>query len=83
VPPGAPVGEGTRAYRAAVAAHNARVDEYNALVAEMHSRDAWGDDAAAVELRRRLDLAREAVDRARRQVGRLRPGMEREQGRAR
>ena len=51
----------------AVDVHNARVDEYNALADEVQRRSAWDDSADSVELRRRLDRAREGGrERARR-----------------
>jgi len=68
--------DATRAYRQAVDTHNARVDEYNALADEVQRRNAWDDSEASVELRRRLDRAREAVESARVQAEMLRARME-------
>ncbi len=68
--------DATRAYRQAVETHNARVDEYNSLADEIQRRNAWDDSEASVELRRRLDRAREAVESARVQAEMLRARME-------
>lgn len=68
--------DATRRYRAAVDVHNARVDEYNALADEIQRRNAWDDSEASVELRRRLDRAREAVESARVEAEMLRTQME-------
>lgn len=73
---GSDLQEATRAYRQAVDIHNARVDEYNALADEVQRRNAWDDSEASVELRRRLDRAREAVETARVQAEMLRARME-------
>lgn len=73
---GSDLQEATHAYRQAVEVHNARVDEYNALADEVQRRSAWDDSEASVELRRRLDRAREAVERARVQAEMLRARME-------
>ncbi len=68
--------DATRAYRQAVDVHNARVDEYNALADEIQRRNAWDDSESSVELRRRLDRAREAIESARAQAENLRTRME-------
>ena len=68
--------DATRAYRQAVEVHNARVDEYNALADEIQRRNAWDDSEFSVELRRRFDRAREAVENARVQAESLRTRME-------
>lgn len=68
--------QATQAYRQALDVHNARVDEYNALADEIQRRNAWDDSEASVELRRRLDRAREAVESARVQAEMLRARME-------
>jgi outer membrane biosynthesis protein TonB len=68
--------DATRAYRQAVDVHNARVDEYNALADEVQRRKAWDDSPESVELRRRLDRAREAVENARVDAEALRGRME-------
>lgn len=68
--------DATRRYRAAVDVHNARVDEYNTLADEIQRRNAWDDSEASVELRRRLDRAREAVESARVEAEMLRTRME-------
>jgi small-conductance mechanosensitive channel len=68
--------DATRAYKQAVETHNQRVDEYNALADEVQRRNAWDDSQSSVELRRRLDRAREAVENARVQAEMLRARME-------
>jgi hypothetical protein len=68
--------DATRRYRAAVDVHNSRVDEYNDLADEIQRRNAWDDSEASVELRRRLDRAREAVESARVEAEMLRTQME-------
>jgi hypothetical protein len=68
--------DATRAYRQAVDVHNARVDEYNALADEVQRSRAWDDSPDSVDLRRRLDRAREAVERARVNAEALRERME-------
>ncbi len=73
---GSDLQEATRAYKQAVDAHNARVDEYNALADEVQRRNAWDDSEASVELRRRLDRARAAVESARVEAEMLRARME-------
>jgi len=73
---GSDLQDATRAYRQAVDAHNARVDEYNTLADEVQRRNAWDDSEASVELRRRLDRARDAVESARVQAEMLRARME-------
>ena len=73
---GSDLQDATRRYRAAVDVHNARVDEYNALADEIQRRNAWDDSEASVELRRRLDRAREAVEGARVEAEMLRTQME-------
>lgn len=73
---GSDLQEATRAYKQAVDAHNARVDEYNALADEVQRRNAWDDSEASVELRRRLERARAAVETARVQAEMLRARME-------
>ncbi|MCC6764461.1 MAG: hypothetical protein IT293_07330 [Deltaproteobacteria bacterium] len=73
---GSDLQEATRVYRQAVEVHNARVDEYNALVDEIQRRNAWDDSEGSVELRRRLDRARAAVESARVQAEMLRARME-------
>ncbi len=75
--------DATRRYRSAVDVHNARVDEYNALADEIQRRNAWDDSEASVELRRRLDRAREAVESARVEAEMLRTQMESVRGRYR
>lgn len=73
---GSDLQDATRRYRAAVDVHNDRVDEYNALADEIQRRNAWDDSEASVELRRRLDRAREAVESARVEAEMLRTQME-------
>lgn len=73
---GSDLQDATRAYRQAVDTHNARVDEYNALADEVQRRNAWDDSEASVELRHRLDRARDAVETARVQAEMLRARME-------
>jgi len=73
---GSDLQDASRRYRAAVDVHNARVDEYNALADEIQRRNAWDDSEASVELRRRLDRAREAVESARVEAEMLRTQME-------
>lgn len=73
---GSDLQDATRAYKQAVDVHNARVDEYNALADEIQRRNAWDDSEASVELRRRLDRAREAVESARVQAEMARARME-------
>lgn len=68
--------DATRTYKQTVDVHNARVDEYNALADEIQRRNAWDDSEASVELRRRLDRAREAVESARVQAEMARARME-------
>jgi len=75
--------DATRAYRQAVDLHNDRVDEYNAIADEIQRRNAWDDSAASVELRRRLDRAREGVEIARVYTETLRVRMESVQARYR
>jgi hypothetical protein len=65
-----------RTYRSAIARHNARVDEYNAIVAEMHQRDDW-DDAESAALRARLERTRAGVERARSEAEALRADLDR------
>jgi hypothetical protein len=66
---GSELQDATRAYRQAVDAHNARADE-------VERRNAWDDSEASVELRRRLDRARDGVESARVQAEMLRARME-------
>lgn len=73
---GSDLQDATRAYRQAVDVHNARVDEYNALADEVQRRRAWDDSPESVDLRRRLDRAREAVEGARVNAEALRGRME-------
>ncbi len=73
---GSDLQDATRSYKQAVDVHNARVDEYNALADEIQRRNAWDDSEASVELRRRLDRAREAVESARVQAEMARARME-------
>jgi hypothetical protein len=73
---GSDLQDATRAYSQAVETHNARVDEYNSLADEIQRRNAWDDSEVSVELRRRLDRAREAVESARVQAEMLRARME-------
>jgi hypothetical protein len=73
---GSDLQDATRAYRQAVDLHNQRVDEYNALADEIQRRDAWDDGEASVELRHRLERAREGVESARVHAEILRARME-------
>jgi hypothetical protein len=73
---GSDLQEATRAYRHAVDIHNARVDAYNAIADEVQRRNAWANDPESVELRRRLDRARQAVESARDEAELLRARME-------
>ncbi len=73
---GSDLQEATRAYRHAVDVHNERVDEYNGLADEIQRRGAWDDRADSVELRRRLERARDAVEGARIQAELQRTRME-------
>ena len=73
---GSDLQEATRDYRRAVDVHNQRVDEYNALADEIQRRRAFDDSPESVELRRRLDRAREAVESARANAEALRTRME-------
>ncbi len=75
--------EATQAYRQAVELHNRRVDEYNALADEIQRRNAWDDSEGSVELRRRLDRSRAAVESARVQAEMLRARMESVRGKYR
>ncbi len=65
-------GDRNAQYRAAIRRHNARVDEYNAIAAEMHREGAWGDSESFPELHQRLEQARLGVERARARAEKLR-----------
>jgi hypothetical protein len=54
-----------RAYRAAIEAYNARADEYNEIADEVQRGDAGRDAGRVAALHARLELAREAAERAR------------------
>lgn len=73
---GSDLQEATREYRHAVDVHNQRVDEYNALADEIQRRRAFDDSSESVDLRRRLDRAREAVEGARVDAEALKARME-------
>lgn len=73
---GSDLREATRAYRIAIDIHNARVDEYNAVVDQIQRRRAWGDDRESLALRARLERARTEVERTRADAEALRLRME-------